>query len=194
LNQGSYKKYTWNSKEKGYEGGFGKQILGETWVAHHGQHGVEGARGIVAEGQANHPILKGIKAGSIFGTSDVYTVKLPLPGDSLPLVLGQVTKTLKPDSEPVEGKKNNPMMPMAWTKTYTGSEGKVGRVFTTTMGASQDFAFEGTRRMLVNATYWAVGYEAKIPAESKIDYVGAFEPLPFKFNGHKTGVKPEDLK
>ena len=31
---------------------------------------------------AKSPILKGIKDGEIFGTTDVYTVNLPLPGDS----------------------------------------------------------------------------------------------------------------
>src|SRR5437764_4377221 len=33
----TYAKYTYNSKA--WPGGFGKQILGETWVNHHGQHG-----------------------------------------------------------------------------------------------------------------------------------------------------------
>ena len=30
-------------------GGFGKQIFGETWVSHHGKHGHESTRGIVAD-------------------------------------------------------------------------------------------------------------------------------------------------
>jgi hypothetical protein len=194
LNQGNYKKYTWTSKEPGFEGGYGKQVLGETWVAHHGGHGKEGTRGIVAKGQESNPILKGIKTGSIFGTSDVYTVKLPLPGDSLPLVLGEVTATLMPDSPAVTGKKNDPMMPIAWTKSYKGSSGKVSRIFTTTLGASQDFEHEGTRRLLVNASYWALGQESQIPAESKVEIVGKYEALPFKNNGFKKGLKPEDLK
>src|SRR5439155_13046415 len=118
--------------------------LGEKWVNHHGAHGKEGARGILVKEQTNHPILRGIRDGDIFGTTDVYTVRLPLPGDSKPLVLGQVTETLKPDSKAVEGKKNDPMMPVAWTKTYSIAEGKTGRVFTTTMGASQDLLSEGT--------------------------------------------------
>ena len=33
------------------------------------------------------------------------------------------------------------------------------------MGASQDFEYEGTRRMIVNGCYWAVGLEDKIPDE-----------------------------
>ncbi len=161
---------------------------------HHGAHGKEGTRGIIAPGQENHPILRGIEPGSIFGTTDVYTVHLPLPGDCTPLVLGQVTETLEPDSKPVAGKKNDPMMPVAWTKTYKGESGKTGRVFTTTMGASQDFAFEGTRRMLVNACYWALGLEDRVPAKSDVGLIGEFKPSPFRTNGFKKGVKPEDLK
>ncbi len=194
LTSPTYKKYTWNNKDAGYEGGFGRQVLGETWVNHHGAHGKEGTRGIIAPGQENHPILRGIEPGSIFGTTDVYTVHLPLPGDCTPLVLGQVTETLEPDSKPVAGKKNDPMMPVAWTKTYKGESGKTGRVFTTTMGASQDFAFEGTRRMLVNACYWALGLEDRVPAKSDVGLIGEFKPSPFRTNGFKKGVKPEDLK
>ncbi|MCZ2343361.1 MAG: ThuA domain-containing protein [Bacteroidales bacterium] len=188
----TYKKYTWTSKEKGYEGGFGKQVLGETWVAHHGAHGKEGTRGIPAPGQEGHAILKGIAPGSIFGTTDVYAVHLPLPGDSQPIVLGEVTQTLDPKSEAVTGKKNNPMMPVAWTKTYTADSGKVGRVFTTTMGASQDLQAEGTRRMLVNGCYWALGLEKAIPARSDVSIVGEFKPSPFRHNGFTQGMKPQD--
>jgi type 1 glutamine amidotransferase len=188
----TYARYGNGSDEKGWQGGFGKQVLGEKWVNHHGQHGKEGCRGIAVVGQESHPILKGIKAGDIFGTTDVYTVKLPLK-DCTPIVLGEVTETLKGDSKAVAGKKNDPMMPIAWTKTYAADNGKVARVFTTTMGASQDLQWEGTRRMIVNGCFWAMGLEAQIPEKSKVDVVGTFEPLPFKFGGHKKGVKPADL-
>jgi type 1 glutamine amidotransferase len=177
-----------------YTGGWGKQVLGETWVAHHGAHGKEGTRGIIVKEQAQHPILKGIAAGSIFGTTDVYTVKLPLADDATPLVLGEVTETMKPDSQAVAGKKNDPMMPVAWTKTYKTSSGKTARVFTTTMGSADDFSHEGTRRLLVNASYWALGLEEKIADRSKVDLVGTYEPSPFKHSGFKKGLKPADLK
>jgi type 1 glutamine amidotransferase len=192
----AYGKYGWRSTEPGWEGGFGRRVLGETWVAHHGEHGKEGTRGIIAPGQERHPILNGIAPGSIFGTTDVYTVRLPLPDDSQPVVLGEVTETLQPDSKAVAGTKNNPMMPVAWTKTYRGDSGKTARIFTTTMGASQDFAYEGTRRMLVNATYWALGMEGRIPARSHVDLVGAYNPTPFRFKKNeewKPGIKPSQL-
>ena len=188
-----FEKYTWTYGGKDYEKGFGRQVLGETWVNHHGHHNVEGTRGIIAAGQESHPILKGIKAGDIFGTTDVYTVNLPLSGDSQPLVLGQVTETLKDDSKGVEGKKNDPMMPVAWTKSYKGESGKTARVFTTTMGASEDLLWEGTRRLIVNGCYWSLSMEDKIAEKSKVDLVGDFKPLHFKFGGYAKGVKPEDL-
>jgi type 1 glutamine amidotransferase len=184
--------YGWNSVEN--PGGFGRAVLGETWVAHHGQHGKEGTRGRIAPGAAGHPILRGIADGDIFGTSDVYAVRLPLPGDSKPLVLGEVTASLDPKSPAVPGKKNDPMMPVAWTKTYAPAGKPPARVFTTTLGASEDFVSAGTRRLLVNATYWAVGLDNAIPAESDVRIVGDFEPRPFGNDGFRKGVTPASLQ
>src|SRR2546421_7097616 len=45
----TYAKYTWNSKE--WDGGFGRQVLGETWISHHGNHGKQSTRGILARDQ-----------------------------------------------------------------------------------------------------------------------------------------------
>jgi type 1 glutamine amidotransferase len=185
-------KYTWTSKEPGYEQGFGRQVLGETWISHHGKHGSQSTRGIIASGQADHPILRGIKDGDVWGPTDVYGVRLPLPGDSQPLVLGQVLTGMKFDDPPAEGKVNDPMMPIAWTKTYTGKAGKPARVFTSTIGAANDLTAEGTRRLLVNACFWAASLEDKIPERSSVELVGDYEPSNFKFDGFKRGVKPAD--
>jgi hypothetical protein len=188
----TYAKYSYNFGGKDYEKGFGRQVLGETWVNHHGRHGSQSTRGIVAKGQENHPILRGIKDGDIWGPSDVYTVNLPLPGDSQPLVLGQVLTGMKFDDPPLEGTKNDPMMPIAWTKTYTGSAGNKGRAFCSTIGAANDLNTEGTRRLLVNACYWASGLEDKIPAKSSVILVGDYQPTNFSFGGFKRDVKPEE--
>ena len=196
LKGSGYMKYSWNNKGPDYEGGFGRQVFGETWIAHHGEHGKEGTRGVLAPGQEHHPILKGVAPGSIFGPTDVYGVRLPLPGDSLPLVFGEVTETLEPDSKAVAGAKNAPMMPVAWTRTYRGASGKTARVFMTTTGASQDFASEGLRRMLVNAVYWTLGMEARIPSKTNVDFVGPFTPSPFRFRKMeewKPGKTPAEL-
>jgi hypothetical protein len=190
-----YARYGWHSKE--WDGGFGRQVLGATWVSHHGQHGKQSTRGILAPGAEGHPVLRGIKDGDIWGPTDVYAVGLPLPGDSKALVLGQVLENMKPTDPAVPGKPNHPMMPVAWVKTYTVAPGRApggegGRVFTTTMGASQDLQSEGLRRLLVNACYWAVGLEDHIPARADVDLVGPYDPRPFGFGGFKKGTRPSD--
>ena len=190
----TYLKYNWDYAGPEYPQGFGRQVLGETWVAHHGAHGKESTRGLIATSMESHPILRGIQDGDIWGPTDVYTVRLPLPGDSQPLVVGQVLEGMKPTDKPVDGPKNNPMMPIAWIKTYRTQTGKSARVFTTTMGDATDLKSEGLRRLLVNAIYWAVGLEKKIPAESDVRIVGEYDPSPFRFGGHKKGVKPSDLQ
>ena len=188
----TYARYSWQSKT--WDGGFGRQVLGETWVAHHGNHGVESTRGVLAPGRQDHPLLRGIQDGDIYGPTDVYTVTIPLPGDSQPLVLRQVLEGMDPQDKPVAGAKNDPMMPIAWTKSYTPAAGKKARIFTTTMGSGQDFSSAGLRRLLVNACYWAVGLEAQIPAQSNVDIVGTYDPLPMGFGKHRPGVRPADLK
>jgi type 1 glutamine amidotransferase len=181
--------WDWTTK-----GGFGKKYLGETWVAHHGAHGSESTRGLIAPGAEDHPIARGIKDGDIWGPSDVYTVNLPLPGDSKPVFLGQVLKGMKFDDPPVEGKKNDPMMPLVWTKTYAGADGEKGRVVTSTLGAATDFTAPGSRRMFVNAVYWALGMEDEIPEEgTNVELVGEYNPTAFGFGSAKKGLKPADF-
>ncbi len=188
----TYARYSYDSKQEGWEGGFGRRILGETWINHHGRHGKESSRGIIAPGMDDHPIVRGCR--DIWGPTDVYTVRLPLPGDSKPLILGQVLEGMKPTDKPVAGKQNDPMMPIAWIKTYKGENGRTGRVFTTTMGSSVDLQSEGLRRLLVNAAYWCLGMDQKIPPRAKVDIVGEYKPSPFGFAGHRKGVKPSDYR
>ena len=188
----TFAKFSYNSRDKEYEQGFGRQVLGETWISHHGRHGSQSTRGIVAKDQEKHPILRGIKDGDIWGPSDVYGVRLPLPEDSQPLVLGQVLTGMRFDDPPLEGAKNDPMMPIAWTKSYTAAGGKRGRAFCSTIGAATDLTAEGTRRLLVNACYWAAGLENVIPEKSNVELVGEYRPSDFKFNGFKPGVRPEE--
>ena len=187
----TYRQYSWNSKE--WDGGFGRQVLGETWIDHHGRHGIESTRGIIAAGEENHPILRGIRNGDIWCPTDVYEVRLPLPGGCRPLVLGQVLEGMRPSDPPAAGKQNNPMMPVAWVKTYTGKQGKTARVFTTTMGAAQDLQNEALRRLIVNACFWALGMEEQIPARTNVGLVSEYKPLPFKFGGFAKGIRPSDL-
>ena len=62
----------------------------------------QSTRGMIADGMKDHPILQGIKDGDIWGPTDVYGVKLPLP-TAKPLVMGQVLAGMKPTDKPVEG-------------------------------------------------------------------------------------------
>jgi hypothetical protein len=85
------------------------------------------------------------------------------------------------------------MMPLAWVRTYTGEGGKPSRIFATTMGAAVDLEIEGLRRLIVNACYWAVGLEKRIPRKADVACVGDYKPSWFGFGKFKKGLKPEDL-
>ncbi|GAB6166536.1 ThuA domain-containing protein [Thermostilla marina] len=183
-----YHCYDFRSKVPGWEDGFGRVVLGETWIAHHGHHAVESTRGLIAPGQEDNPLTNGCE--DIWGPTDVYRVRLPLPGDSTPIILGQVLSGMKPDDAPVEGEKNDPMMPIAWTKSYQVPGGKKGKAFTTTMGAACDLPSEGVRRMIVNGAFWCLGME--IPKRAEVAIVGEFHALPFGMNKFRKGVKPAD--
>jgi type 1 glutamine amidotransferase len=187
--QSPYAKY--DRSHKGWPGGFGQQVLGETWVNHHGVHLKESTRGVINDALKNHPILKGV--ADIWGPSDVYTVT-HLPPDAQVLVHGQVLEGMKPTDQPLAGPKNNPMMPLIWTRNYTGEAGKTSRILCSTMGSGVDLENEGLRRLLVNACYWGLGLEAKIPARSNVDYVGDYKPSFFGFGKFRKGVKPADLE
>jgi hypothetical protein len=189
----TFRRYTWNAGDEGFEQGFGRQILGETWIAHHGHHGRESTRGVVAPDAKTHPIARGLEPGSIWGPTDVYAVRLPLPGDSRTIVLGQVLAGMSPDDDPVASGKNDPMMPLAWIRTYRIDDGPRGRVFTTTLGAATDLVANGSRRLLVNATYWALGLEDRIPAGgTDAQLVGPYAPTDFGFGKHRRDVRPSD--
>lgn len=172
-----FSKYNWNSKEKGWAGGFGKVILGETWVSHHGKHGIEGTRGRINKDQGKSPLLHGIQDGDIFGSSDVYTATPP--ADATILLNGEVTDSLQPKSNAVAGRKNEPMMPITWIREY-----KKARIFTTTMGSGYDFVCEGTRRMIVNGCFWCLGLD--VPGKANVDLVGTYQ-------GSHFGNKSDDF-
>jgi type 1 glutamine amidotransferase len=187
--QSPYAKFSYDSIE--WPGGFGQQVLGETWVDHHGKHGAESTRGIPHEPFREYSILKGVT--DLWGPTDVYTVS-HLGSDARILMWGQVLAGMKPTDPKLEGKKNDPMMPLVWTREYTGEKGKTSRIFTTTMGAAVDFENAGLRRLFVNACYWALGLEKEISAHSNVDPVGEYKPSYFGYGRFKKGVSPKDLE
>ncbi len=197
----TYKRYDF--RDTAWDGGFGRQVLGETWAGHHGHHGVQSTRGVIVEKMRSHPVVRGCT--DIWVPTDVYTVTLPMPDGVQPLVLGQVLEGMQPGDKPIvgeyvreiQGKRiattpNDPMMPVAWIKTHTGKSGKTAKIFTTTMGAAVDLKNEGLRRLLVNAAYWCLGMDDKIPSRANVDLVGTYDPTFFGFGKYKRGLKPSD--
>lgn len=178
--------WAWNAPD----GGFGRRVLGETWIAHHGKHGEQGTRGIVATGAAAHPVLCGVDAADVWDPADVYRVRLPLPADCTPLLLGDVLQTMAKDAPPLADQGER--MPIAWVRELPAPHGPQ-RVFTTTLGAAEAFRADGTRRLLVNACLWAAGRAAAIRADLDVRLVGEYSPGAFGFGKHRRGARPADL-
>src|SRR4029453_13289476 len=97
-------KYTWKGVE-GYPGGFGRQILGETWVSHYGTNHKQSSRLVLAPGEAAHAILRGVK--DVWVQSGGYTAD-PIAGSHV-LALGQILKGMSPDAPPAPDKKTMPV-------------------------------------------------------------------------------------
>ncbi len=185
-------KWNWNNK-----GGFGKQVLGETWVSHWGSHKKEATLGIIEAAAKNEPVLRGV--ADLFGTSDVY--EAAPPADAKILARGQVLKGMNPTDAPAAYQKkqkgaevgvNDPMQPIAWTREHKNDSGKVNRILCTTMGAASDFPSEGLRRLVVNGVFWGLGLDVPTKADVSIPG-GEFKPTMYGFNGFEKGLKPSDF-
>ena len=180
-------KFSFNAKPaSGWEKGFGRQVLGETWVSHHGKHKKEATRTHIEKGAEKNPILNGV--GEIFCTSDVYGAD-PLKPSNV-LLRGAVTASFDPASADVEGK-NDPMQPVAWTREYKHDSGKVNKILTTTMGAATDLEDEDLRRLVVNGVYW--GLDMKVPAKADVTIDGEYKPTFYGFNTFKKKQTPADF-
>ena len=213
----NYRHYTngYKGDKTEWEDGFGRLILGEKWISHHGHHKHQSTKGILAEGgQEGHGITQGIADGDVWGSTDVYGVRLPLPGDSQPIVLGQVINRkgefdeadvfygMKPSDDEIaevnnNGKRvNDTLMPIAWTKSYQIPDGKKGKAFASTVGSSSDLLIEGTRRLLINGVLWAMDMD--IPEKTNVELVGDYKPLAYGFKTDEywidRGLTVESLK
>ncbi len=182
-----FAKYSFRAKaDTGWEGGFGRQVLGESWVNHHGRHKVQATRTYIEKGAEENPILNGV--GEIFCTTDTYGAN-PLAPSSI-LLRGEVTESFDPTSKAVEGK-NDPMQPVAWTREYKHASGKVNKILTTTMGAATDLADENLRRLVVNGVYW--GLDMKIPAKADVTIKGEFKPTFYGLGKFKSKATAQDF-
>ena len=111
----------WESWNYNNQGGFGKRVLGETWINHWGKHKIEATRGVIEPGAAANPVLRGV--ADLFGDTDVYEAYPS--ADSTVLVRGEVLQGLTPESAPATYRKarstdkqeqgiNDPKMPVVW--------------------------------------------------------------------------------
>lgn len=170
---------------------WGEDILGGSFLNHHGRWHADSTRGFFDKEHAQHPILTGVT--DIWGDSDVYrTYKegTNLPAECTALVWGQPLMGRKPDDLPND--KLEPL-PVAWVKPWQTSDGKTARVFHCTMGSGIDLKSPGLRRLVINSTYWCIGMEESISATRSVEIVGSYEPLESGFNYDEIGVKPRPI-
>jgi hypothetical protein len=193
---GTYAKYSWNSKAP-WPGGFGKHVLGETWLTHWGKHKFEACRGVIEPSAAADAVLRGVT--DVFGDSDVYEAYPP--ADAKILLRGVVLKGMSPTDVPADHAKprasdkqsqgvNSPAMPIAWTRLFTNEAGKQNKILTTTMGAATDLENEGLRRLVVNGVYWGLGLE--VPARADVRVVDPYSPRKYGFRGYRYKLTPAD--
>ena len=182
-----YRRFSFDSGE--WPGGFGRQVLGDTWINHHGHHGKQSTRGVISPDHRDHPVLRGVN--DVWGPTDVYGIR-NLPESATVLLRGAVLRGMHPEDPPVDGAQNDPMMPIAWTRRYASKSGRVARIFCTTMGASVDFQCEDLRRLVVNAALWCIEQEDQIPDRANVDFVDPFQPTPFGFGAYQRGRHPAD--
>ena len=184
--EGKFASYNWNYEGDEYFKGFGRQVLGETWAGHYGTNHEQSSLVNPLASEASHPIMSGVRDMHV--QSGGYFAD-PMP-DSRPLAVGVVLNGMEADAQPDPEKEQ---VPVVWTRSYTGLDSQIGRVFTTTHGASEDFLNDGFRRMMINAAFWAAGMEDSITSDMNINFVGPYNPVTFAFDGYRLGVRPSDL-
>ena len=189
----------WESWNYNSQGGFGKRVLGETWLTHWGRHKVEATRGVIEPAQRANPLLNGVAA--VFGDTDVYEAYPPQ--DAVILMRGLVLSALTPDSPPASHRKvratdkqeqgvNDPPMPIAWTRLHKNEGGTTNRILTTTMGSATDLENEDLRRLIVNGVYWGLGLQ--VPARADVTYVDEYVPSFYGFDGFRKGLRASDFE
>jgi hypothetical protein len=83
------------------------------------------------------------------------------------------------DGKEIKVNRNDPMMPIAWTKSYQLPGGQKGKAFTSTIGAATDLLTEGTRRLIVNSVFWCLNLN--VPDKADVSLIGDYNPTPYSF-------------
>ena len=190
--KGKYANYNYNTKDEDFEGGFGRQILGETWnpkkgAGHYGRNHKFSTQLNTVPEQAEHPVMTGCK--DMHAMAGAYSA-VPMP-DSVILATNQVLDGMKPTDNAIAEKEPQPAV---WVRTYKSKSGKEGRVFCSTQGASEDIISDGFRRCIINGTFWCMGMEKEIKPDMDVAFVGPYNPATFSFGGERKGVKPVDIE
>lgn len=178
-------------KIEGKQVNWGNDVLGGTFMGHHGNWHADSTRGVIVAEQKEHPILMGVS--DIWGNSDVYRTYKEggsLPAGCTALVWGQPLMGRKHDD--AVNPKLEPL-PVAWFKNWQTSGGKVARVFQSTMGSGDDLESAGLRRLIINAVYWGLGMESAITPTRSVEIVGTYKPLESGFNYQELGVIPKPI-
>ena len=185
--KGKFARYNegYKGDDQEWKAGFGEAILGEHWVGHYGRNHRQSSRLILAQ-DLGHPILRGVSDAHV--QSGGYNAH-PRE-DSIILAKGQILNGMNAD-DPPDTKKE--VLPVAWVRHYR-IDNPGSRVFATTHGASEDILNEGFRRMLVNAHLWCLAMDGEIKADNNVSFVGPYNPVTFRFNGYRKGVKPADIE
>lgn len=170
---------------------WGEDVLGGTFLNHHGRWMADSTRGRIVEEQKGHPVLTGVT--DIWGNSDVY--RTYQEGESLPpgctaLVWGQPLLGRQPGDPPNDELEP---LPVAWVKPWQTSGGKTARVFHSTMGSASDLQSAGLRRLIINAAYWGMGLEFAISPTRSVEIVGDYRPLGSGFDYPGLGVVPKPV-
>ena len=185
-NESPYARFDSGSQDP--PGGWGRSVLGETWVSHYGANLTESTRCDAVPQEVNHPVFRGVNR-SFWLPDDVYGISESLEGECRPLLLGQPLSNWLPTGEPVVDK---PAIPIAWTRYYVTASGKKSRVFTSTMGHGDAFKVEDFRRLLANACFWCLEMEDQIDPHADMSLSGNYLPGPVGASGLELGRKPSD--
>ncbi len=145
---------------KNKDGGYGRQVLGETWIAHYGAHQKESTRGVIVEGMRDHPILRGcarrlgrigrLRNHSAFG-------RQPAAGNGAGTA-GHGARFRARSGEEADADRLD--------QNVYGRDGEDRSDFHHHDGACDGLQERGFRRLLVNACYWAMGLEKQISREA----------------------------
>ncbi len=190
-------KYEENGPLYFYNDEWPTKVFGQKWITHHGHFsdGHDPLTQVSPIENRSSKILNGVLPFKAF--SWLYHVdggNHELYGDSKPLLMGRSLRSKhemenRLDEFPLEN-------PVAWTKTYTGTQDKTARVFFTTLGHPYDFKEESMRKLAINGIYWALGREKEIPEQGTNVFIeGSYHPNNSGFGDKfKKNLHPETIE